>query len=106
MTIRHMKIFVSVYQAQSITRAAEQLHMTQPAVSRAIPELEPYSGVCLFERIGRRLHEPSFVGKFPAGRRESGQRDPHIFQSVAFRPPHQNVRGRSRQYRPSQGKNE
>lgn len=30
MTIRHMKIFVSVYQAQSITRAAEQLHMTQP----------------------------------------------------------------------------
>ena len=54
MTIRHMKIFVSVYQAQSITRAAEQLHMTQPAVSRAIQELEHYYGVCLFERIGRR----------------------------------------------------
>ena len=55
MTIRHMKIFVSVYQAQSITRAAEQLHMTQPAVSRAIQELEHYYGVCLFERIGRRI---------------------------------------------------
>ena len=55
MTIRHMKIFVSVYQTQSITRAAEQLHMTQPAVSRAIQELEHYYGVCLFERIGRRI---------------------------------------------------
>ena len=55
MTIRHMKIFVSVYQAQSITCAAEQLHMTQPAVSRAIQELEHYYGVCLFERIGRRI---------------------------------------------------
>ena len=55
MTLRHMKIFVSVYQTQSITRAAEQLHMTQPAVSRAIQELEHYYGVCLFERIGRRI---------------------------------------------------
>ena len=59
-----------------------------------------------FQGIGRRLHEPSFIGKFPAGRRETGQRDSHIFQSVAFRPPHQNVRSRSRQYRPSQGENE
>lgn len=54
-TIRHMKIFVAVYQAGNITHAAEQLHMTQPAVSRSIQELEHYYGVRLFERINRRL---------------------------------------------------
>ena len=35
--------------------AAQQLHMTQPAVTRAIQELESYYGVKLFERMGRRL---------------------------------------------------
>lgn len=55
MTIRHMKIFVAVYQNESITRAAEQLYMTQPAVTRAIQELERNYGVRLFERINQRL---------------------------------------------------
>lgn len=55
MTIRHLKIFIAVYQAESITRAAGQLHMTQPAVSRAIQELERHYGVRLFERLRRRL---------------------------------------------------
>ena len=55
MTIRHMKIFAAVYREQSVTRAAESLHMTQPAVTRAIQEIEGYYGVRLFERINRRL---------------------------------------------------
>lgn len=55
MTIRHMRIFVQVYQSQNITRAASLLHMSQPAVTRAIQEIEAYYGVCLFERINRRL---------------------------------------------------
>ena len=55
MTIRYMRIFVEVYQALNITKAAEQLHMSQPAVTRAIQELEHYYGVRLFERINRRL---------------------------------------------------
>ena len=37
------------------TRAAESLHMTQPAVSLAIRKLESYYGIALFERMGRRL---------------------------------------------------
>ena len=40
MTIRHLRIFVAVYQAENATHAAEELHMTQPAVTRAIQELE------------------------------------------------------------------
>lgn len=56
MTIRHLEIFVQVCQQENITRAAEVLHMTQPAVSVAVRELEKHYGVCLFERLGRRLY--------------------------------------------------
>ena len=38
-----------------MTRAAEALHMTQPAVSLSVSELESYYGVRLFDRISRRL---------------------------------------------------
>ncbi len=55
MTVNHMHIFIKVYQLENITKAAEILHMTQPAVSRAIKELETEYDVCLFERINRRL---------------------------------------------------
>ncbi|MEA4894210.1 MAG: LysR family transcriptional regulator [Oscillospiraceae bacterium] len=55
MTVRHMRIFIEVYQSQNVTKAAELLHMTQPAVTRAIQEIENYYGVRLFERINRRL---------------------------------------------------
>ncbi len=56
MTLRHLEIFLQVYRQNSITRAAESLHMTQPAVSVAIRELERHYGVVLFERLGRRLY--------------------------------------------------
>lgn len=55
MTIRHMKIFVSVYQHSNITKAADELHLAQPSVSFAIKELENYYGIRLFDRIGRRI---------------------------------------------------
>ncbi len=56
MTIRHLKIFLSVCKNNfNTTKAAEELHMTQPAVSLAIKELEQYYGVALFDRIGKRL---------------------------------------------------
>ena len=56
MTLRHLRIFVSVYEHMNITRAATVLHMTQPAVSRMIRELEDYYNVQFFERINRRLY--------------------------------------------------
>lgn len=56
MTIRHLKILLAVCDSgYNATRAASELHMTQPAVSLAIRELEEYYGVALFDRIGRRL---------------------------------------------------
>ena len=62
MTLRHMKIFVCVFQQQGITRASQELHLAQPSVSLAIRELEGYYGVRLFERIGRRIY-PTECGK-------------------------------------------
>lgn len=56
MTLRHIKIFYAVCENNyNTTRAAQAMHMTQPAVSSAIHELEQYYGVALFDRIGRRL---------------------------------------------------
>lgn len=56
MTLRHLSVFLAVCKENSITRAAEALHMTQPAVTRTIQELEQTCGTPLFDRIGRRLH--------------------------------------------------
>lgn len=55
MTLKHMKIFVAVYQQKSITKASQKLHISQPAVSVSIKELEDYYGVALFERMSHRL---------------------------------------------------
>lgn len=62
MTLRHMKIFVSVFRHSNITRAAEELHLAQPSVSTAVRELEDYYGIQLFERIGRRI-SPTECGR-------------------------------------------
>ena len=56
MTVRHLEIFAEVYRKGSITRAAEALHMTQPAVSVAMRDLETHYGVCLFQRLGKKLY--------------------------------------------------
>ena len=55
MTLRHMRIFAEVYRTRNVTHAARNLHMTQPAVTRAIQELEQHYGVRLFERLYRHL---------------------------------------------------
>lgn len=56
MTLRHFKIFVSVCDTMNMTSAAEQLFMSQSAVSQAIAELEKHYDVKLFERLSRKLY--------------------------------------------------
>lgn len=56
MTLRHLKIFVSVCDNETITKAAKLLHLAQPSVSLAIRELEEYYGIQLFVRIHRKLY--------------------------------------------------
>ncbi len=54
-TFRQLQIFEAVVQTQSYTRAAEQLHMTQPAVSMQMKQLEETVGLDLFERQGKKI---------------------------------------------------
>lgn len=55
MTERHLRIFLTVCGERNMTRAAEKLYMSQPAVSQAIRELEMFYHARLFERASRRL---------------------------------------------------
>ena len=56
MKIRHLRIFKAVCEEGSITKAAEKLYISQPAVSSAINELETFLGVYLFDRISRKIY--------------------------------------------------
>ncbi len=55
MSIRHLKTFILVCDLGSISKASEQLHVAQPAVSQTISDLENYYGITLFDRINRKL---------------------------------------------------
>lgn len=55
MTIAKLQQFLAVCQFQSVTRAAEFLHISQPSVSGTIRELEHEFQVNLFRHEGRRL---------------------------------------------------
>lgn len=61
MTLKHLEIFQEVYKENSITRAAENLNMAQPAVSNYIKELETYYGCNLFERMNRRIYRTGYA---------------------------------------------
>ncbi len=52
-TFRQLQIFAAAAHHQSLARAAEDLHLSQPAVSMQIKQLEDTVGLALFERIGR-----------------------------------------------------
>lgn len=60
--LRRLRHFITVAEAGGFTRAAEQLHLSQQALSSSIRQLEKELAVTLFEREGRR------VALTPAGR--------------------------------------
>jgi len=55
MDIRALRYFVAVVEQQSFSRAAEQLHVTQPTVSKMIQQLEQSLDLVLLERVGKRF---------------------------------------------------
>lgn len=55
LTLRQLQIFVVASRYPSFARAAEELHLTQPAVSMQIRQLEEAIGLPLFERVARKL---------------------------------------------------
>ena len=55
MTLTQMRYFREVCKEQSVTKAAENLHVSQPTVTIAMQELEAETGLNLFLRSGKKI---------------------------------------------------
>lgn len=55
-TLRQLKVFEAVARLTSFSRAAEELHLTQPAVSSQVNKLEVHAGLALFEQLGKKIY--------------------------------------------------
>lgn len=55
LTFRQLRVFEEVARKGSYTKAAEALHLSQPAVSMQIKQLESNTGLPLFEHIGKKI---------------------------------------------------
>lgn len=59
-TLSQLQIFLKIAQNQSVTRAAEELHMTQPAVSIQLKNFQDQFDIPLTEVVGRKLYITDF----------------------------------------------
>jgi DNA-binding transcriptional LysR family regulator len=62
MTLRQLEAFLAVVRARSFRRGAEELHLSQPALSQHVRELETELGARLLDRVGRAVH-PTDAGR-------------------------------------------
>ncbi len=56
LTFRQLQVFSAVAKHQSFTRAAQALHLSQPAVSMQVRQMEEQIGLPLFEQLGRQIY--------------------------------------------------
>lgn len=55
LNLNHLRLFECVYRTKNMTKAAEELHLTQSGISQHIKSLEDNLGVKLFDRVRQRL---------------------------------------------------
>jgi DNA-binding transcriptional LysR family regulator len=79
--LRHLRYFVAVAEMENVSRAALKLHVSQPALSRQIRDLEDEIGFSLLERTAKSVRLtatqeksllPSLCGSFLS------RKDPHL----------------------------
>lgn len=80
-TLHQLKIFLKVAETGSITRAAEELHLTQPAVSIQLKKLQEQFDLPLIEVIGRKLYITE-LGKVVA---HHGKRVVEEFDAIRYK---------------------
>jgi DNA-binding transcriptional LysR family regulator len=68
--LHHLRVFASVAEQRGFSRAAAALHLSQPAVSKAVRQLEREVGVPLVERAGRASHLTAAGERLAARARE------------------------------------
>lgn len=59
-TLHQLQVFLKITQTKSITKASEELHLTQPAVSIQLKNFQEQFDIPLTEIIGRQLHVTDF----------------------------------------------
>src|SRR5215208_3528437 len=69
MELRHLRYFVAVAQEENVSRAALKLHVSQPALSRQIRDLEEELGFLLLERSAKAVRLTEAGREFLAGAR-------------------------------------
>jgi DNA-binding transcriptional LysR family regulator len=59
-TLHQLKIFVEVAKYQSVTKVAEEMYMTQPAISIQLKNFQSQFDIALFDKVGKRIHLTNF----------------------------------------------
>jgi LysR family transcriptional regulator, low CO2-responsive transcriptional regulator len=75
-TLHQLKVFETVARLGSITRAAEELSLTQPTVSMQVKQLAKNIGTPLFEQVGKKLY-------LTAAGQELSSTCQHIFEQLS-----------------------
>jgi DNA-binding transcriptional LysR family regulator len=85
-TLHQLQVFLKITQVQSITKAAEELHLTQPAVSIQLKNFQDQFDVPLTEVVGRKLYVTDFGNEIAKAAEDILNKVNAInFKTVAFK---------------------
>lgn len=85
-TLNQLNIFLTIAKHENISRAAEELHLTQPAVSIQLKNFQDQFDIPLTENVGRRIYVTEFGKKIAlAAQNIIDEINAINFQTAAFK---------------------